>query len=599
MNVRKRQGYRHNITGILVLIAMLITLSLEEPVRYAQAAAHEVKSFELYATDGYMTMPDGVQIYIWGYSLKNEQGSAVFTSPTLEVNEGDRVEVNLTNIGAKKKGSKRLAHTIHFHGLDTDQLNDGVPHTSEAIQEGESFKYTFIATHAGTYFYHCHVDTIEHLQMGMYGALIVKAKGGVNQAWTGGPLYDKDYVLLLNEIDPRWHQAVEQGKPYDRTDFHPTYWTMNGKAYPDTEADPSTTIEGNVGETVLIRMINAGYQSHSFHMHGYHFKVIASDGRPLSQPLIKDTLLIGPGERYDLLVTFDQAGMFPLHSHNIVDNTNNGVYPGGLHTMIDVKEKPDSTSSSSMNMTISMKIGQQKAAVNGTTITLQRPPVLINGTTYIPLRFIGEQLGAAVKWLPEEQSVVYTAADKSIQLWLNSSQAKVGVKLIHLTAPPKQINGIIMVPLRFVADQLGAKVEYNKTTGVIVMTGKMSMNEGDPAGDGSGVHERHGSANRDENGQGSSSDSSGGSSSNDGDTLAVTITKSTFIPQKLTIKIGQSVTWTNTDSQIHTVYDFNDAFNSKNLLKNDRFQFQFLQAGTYTYYCSTHPSMQGEIIVTE
>lgn len=588
MNAEKQLG-KYRIGGIFVLIAMIFFLSLEGPVRFAQAAAPEMKSFQLYATDGYMTLPDGEQIYIWGYSLKNEKGSAVFASPTLEVNEGDRVEVTLTNIGAKKKGSKRLAHTIHFHGLDTDQRNDGVPHTSVAIQEGESFKYSFVATHAGTYFYHCHVDTIEHLQMGMFGALIVKAKGGVNQAWTDGPAYDKDYVLLLNEIDPRWHQAVEQGKPYDRTDFHPAYWTMNGKAYPDTELDPSTMIEGKVGETVLIRMINAGYQSHSFHMHGYHFKVIASDGRPLPQPLTKDTILLGPGERYDILVTFDQAGMFPLHSHNIVDNTNNGVYPGGLHTMIDVKEKPDSNSSSFMKITISMKAGQQEVTVNGATIKLQKPPVIINGSTYVPLRFIGEQLGAAVKWLPKERSVIYITHDKNIQLWLNSSQAKVGVKLLSLSAPPKQINGTVMVPLRFVADQLGAKAEYNKATGVIVVAGEISMK----AGDASGGYEGHG------NGQGTSPDGSDGTNSTHGDPVAVTITKATFSPQKLTVKVGQSVTWTNSDSQIHTVYDLNNAFNSKNLLPNDQFQFQFLQAGTYTYYCSTHPSMQGEIIVTE
>lgn len=332
--------WRVCLFAAIILVALLgyrwSQVAQQQDVSTAQDADGQVKKFHLYATDGYVTMPDGRQLYIWGYSLKNEQGTAAYPAPPLEVNEGDQVEVTLTNIGPKKEGIRRLAHTIHWHGLDTDQANDGVPHTSSGIQVGNSFTYRFTADKAGTYFYHCHVDTIEHLQMGMYGAFVVKAKDGSKQAWTGGPAYDKEYTFVLNEIDPVWHDAVEQGKAYDRTDFRPKYWTINGKSYPDTEESSDSMIKGTEGETVLIRLINSGYEQHSFHMHGFHFQVIASDGRPLDDPLEKDTINIGPGERYDILVTFTQIGDFPFHSHNIVDNTNNGVYPGGLHTMVSV-----------------------------------------------------------------------------------------------------------------------------------------------------------------------------------------------------------------------------------------------------------------------
>jgi FtsP/CotA-like multicopper oxidase with cupredoxin domain len=218
---------KHYFKSLCLILTMLgLTVSLSVGTYHPIVSAEEkeaVKKFHLYATDGYFTLPDGEQVYIWGYSLKNEKGTAVYPAPTLEVNEGDQVEVTLTNIGTKKEGIKRVAHTIHFHGLDTDQENDGVPHTSLAIQVGDSFTYRFTATHAGTYFYHCHVDTIEHLQMGMFGAFIVKAKDGANQAWTEGPSYDKEYTFVLNEIDPVWHKAVEEGEPYDRTIFHPRY----------------------------------------------------------------------------------------------------------------------------------------------------------------------------------------------------------------------------------------------------------------------------------------------------------------------------------------------------------------------------------------
>ncbi|WP_222430774.1 multicopper oxidase domain-containing protein [Cohnella terricola] len=565
-----------------------MTIILAIPLSSAAAEPTTIKKFQLYATDGYMTLPDGVQLYIWGYSLTNEPGSATFPAPALEVNEGDQVEIILTNIGPKKSGIKRLAHTIHFHGLDTDQQNDGVPHTSPAIQVGGSFKYQFKAKHAGTFFYHCHVDTIEHLQMGMYGAFIVKAKNGINQAWTGGPSFDKDYVFLLNEIDPVWHQAVEEGKPYDRTNFHPKYWTINGKAYPDSEKDPTSYIDGEVGETVLIRLINSGYEPHSFHMHGYHFQIIASDGRPLPEPVTKDTVLIGPGERYDLLVTFDQSGMFPFHSHNIVDNTNNGAYPGGLHTMIDVKENtPDS---SPMLMTIRLKEGRNAVMVNGESMRLPNSPVVLNGTTYIPARFIGEMLGAEVKWLPKEKSIIYTTDKTTIQLWLNSSQSKVNGRLVSLFAPPKEIKGTTMVPLRFIADQLGAKLSKDSKTGEIIFTGAMSVASA-PS------HQSHtdGTSSGEANGNGGTGSMDQPTST---DPLTVIITTS-FMPAKLTIKKGQTVKWVNKDTQIHTVYDLQDKFNSPNILPNAEFSYTFAETGTYTYYCSTHPSMVGEVIVTD
>jgi plastocyanin len=585
LNASHRLGFRK-----LLLAALAMIVALGNPVAAAEAETPAAKKFQLYATDGYMTLPGGEQLYIWGYSLTNQPGSATLPAPALEVNEGDRVEITLTNIGPEKQGIKRLAHTIHFHGLDTDQQNDGVPHTSPAIQVGESFKYNFTAKHAGTYFYHCHVDTIEHLQMGMYGAFIVKAKNGANEAWTGGPTYVKDYVFLLNEIDPVWHQAVEKGKPYDRTDFHPRYWTINGKAFPDTEKDPTSFIEGKVGETVLIRIINSGYESHSFHMHGYHFQLIASDGRPLPEPLTKDTVLLGPGERYDLLVTFDQLGMFPFHSHNIVDNTNNGTYPGGLHTMIDVKE--NTAGPSAMVLTIRLKAGQNSVTVNGESIQLPNPPVALGGTTYIPLRFIGDSLGAEVKWLQQEKSVLYTADQTTIQLWMNSKQAKVNGRLVSLPAPLKEIKGTTMVPLRFVANQLGAKIDRDNKTGEIIVSGIMRS-----ASDSSNhSHEEGTSGSATTNSE--TPNNGNGSIGTSVDPLTVDITTS-YMPAKLTIKKDQTVKWVNKDTQIHTVYDLQDAFNSPNILPKAVFSHTFTEVGTYTYYCSTHPSMVGEIIVTE
>ncbi|BFT74525.1 multicopper oxidase family protein [Paenibacillus sp. P36] len=301
-----------NSTRIVVTLLLFVAFSIAimfstfQPMMLAEEA--HTKKISLYATDGYVPMPDGSQMYIWGYSLENKKGSAVYPAPTIEVEEGDHVEINLTNLGPSKAGILPVAHTIHSHGLDTDQMNDGVPHTSAPVLVGQSFTYHFKANHAGTYFYHCHVDTVEHLQMGMTGALIVKASHGAKQVWTGGPSYDKEVVFHLNEIDQSWHEAVEQRKLYDRTVFKPNFWTMNGEFQ---SSHAGSSIRALAGETYLIRLINSGYEKRTFHMNGRTFQVVASDGRPLKQAVDKQSITLASAERYDILVKFDQAGTYP------------------------------------------------------------------------------------------------------------------------------------------------------------------------------------------------------------------------------------------------------------------------------------------------
>jgi hypothetical protein len=142
---------------------------------------------------------------------------------------------------------------------------------------------------------------------------------------------------VLSESDPAWAAAVAEDRSPDLRRFDPRYFFVNGRSFPDTMDHPDTHLVGHLGERVLVRLVNAGYGWRSMHMHGFHFEVVASDGRPLPQPYLKDTLSIGPGERYDLLVTLDQLGSYPFHSHVLLDNMNDGTYPGGIHTMVTVR----------------------------------------------------------------------------------------------------------------------------------------------------------------------------------------------------------------------------------------------------------------------
>lgn len=380
---------------------------------HGPAPAGEVKEFHLYATDGWLTLPDGERAYIWGFSDRNEKGSATLPGPAITVNEGDQVRITLHNIGPAEPGAARPNHTIHLHGLDVDQANDGVGHTSREVPLGESQTYEFTANRAGTHWYHCHVDPTEHIQMGMYGPIIVQATGGSKEAWTGGPAFDRQVTLVLSEIDPVWHTSVHGRKPYDRTLFHPRYWLINGKAAPDAMYDLASAIHGEVGERILVRLINAGYQWHAMHMHGFHFEVIASDGRPMPYAWEKDTLSIAPAERYDLLVTLDQKGVYPFHDHSEVRVTNNGALhggTGGMHTMVyagvPVPKGPDRHGSHG---------GQPAAQPGGLTGAHGAPSapaagevtVILRGSTFQPA-VLEVKAGSTVTWVNQDFRTTHT-----------------------------------------------------------------------------------------------------------------------------------------------------------------------------------------------
>ena len=78
---------------------------------------------------------------------------------------------------------------------------------------------------------------------------------------------------------------------------------------------------------------------------------------------------------------------------------------------------------------------------------------------------------------------------------------------------------------------------------------------------------------------------------------AVVIHNFHFMPQTLTVVAGTTVTWTNTDPDIHTVTDRGHAFHSAALDTRDTFSYTFKTLGAFTYFCTFHPMMVGRIIV--
>ncbi|MCP5021447.1 MAG: multicopper oxidase domain-containing protein, partial [bacterium] len=250
--------------------------------------------------DGTLTAA-GQNLSVWYYtdSLMGAgsgfQGDRDLPSAHIEVIEGQTVTINFIN-------ASWMPHTIHLHGLDVDQANDGVGVTSSVINPGGSFLYTFQAPHAGTYHYHCHEDTVLHYARGMYGTIIVRPpSGSVSEAWAGGPTFDEEVLWQLSTMDPAW-DSFQHSAPNGTARFKPEVFLINGKETADAMTDVYSRVVVAAGGKAYLRVLNAAYQWARVSLGGLPFDVVASDGRPLQTAYTTGVLELGPGERYDLLI---------------------------------------------------------------------------------------------------------------------------------------------------------------------------------------------------------------------------------------------------------------------------------------------------------
>jgi FtsP/CotA-like multicopper oxidase with cupredoxin domain len=115
--------------------------------------------------------------------------NANMPAPTVAIDEDDELFLTLTNVGMIMRPDLFEQHTIHFHGYpNASSFYDGVPDASVAINIGGSFTYYYLAPDAGTYFYHCHITPPEHLQMGMVGQIYVRPRQ--NRVKNGASLFE-------------------------------------------------------------------------------------------------------------------------------------------------------------------------------------------------------------------------------------------------------------------------------------------------------------------------------------------------------------------------------------------------------------------------
>jgi FtsP/CotA-like multicopper oxidase with cupredoxin domain len=368
------------------------------PLGVAQAAPGDAHDLFFAGTDGWIHMPrfpeilpfhpddlspgypDGLNTYIFGFhdvtglsnkKVDNQKQKAQHSAPLFWVNQfnpdpglsypdNNEFRIQLTNLGLALRPDLTDAHTIHWHGFrNAIPFFDGEPHGSVSVPIGRHFTYVYRSHEPGTYMYHCHVEDVEHVHMGMTGLVFVRPAqdgttiNGFNKfAYNdgdGSSGFDREFAMFLSEIWAEAHWADSHIQLPEWSDYHPDFSLLNGRVYPDTLAptapydaltpgvDPhripvttdkatgdmmapaghpelqyqpySSLVECNSGERVLLRFASLGFKQAAMHLEGIKMTVVGKDATLLRGrdgtdfSYHTDTVLLGAGESSEAIFT--------------------------------------------------------------------------------------------------------------------------------------------------------------------------------------------------------------------------------------------------------------------------------------------------------
>ena len=250
-----------------------------------------VKEFHLIAEPVEREIAPGMVARLWGYNGQSP-------GPTIEVVEGDRVRLFVTN---------RLPEhtTIHWHGQRLPNGMDGVGGVNQPqIPPGKTFVYEFIARRPGTFMYHPHADEMVQMAMGMMGFWVTHPR-------TRHPLIsevDRDFCFLLNAYDIDPGASV----PNINTMLDFNLWTWNSRAFPGIDS-----LNVRLNDRVRVRVGNLTMTNHPIHIHGIEFEVTGTDGGPVPKsarwPEVTTDIAVGQMRQIEFIA--DEPGDWAMHCH--------------------------------------------------------------------------------------------------------------------------------------------------------------------------------------------------------------------------------------------------------------------------------------------
>jgi FtsP/CotA-like multicopper oxidase with cupredoxin domain len=310
-------------------------------------------TFNLSAASGTINLSDGNTMYMWSYQISG--GSFQYPGPVLCVNQGDTVTIILKNTLPERV-------SIMFPGQENVQANGGpvqpefygsagsLSSLTTSANTGQTVTYSFVANNPGTFIYESGTDPKKQVEMGLASVLIVRPSAGANFAYNRSDsqfTQGEEFVAILTEIDPYLHQSVQAGQTtFNMNNYHPRYWLLNGRGFPDTVADnfAGWLPAQPYGSLALIhpfnntlpasdpayhpypgieRFVNVGTEDFPFHPHGQNGLVIGRDGHPLGGvgstdlSMEKFAVNVGPGQTWDVLFRWYDAEHYDVNSNPV------------------------------------------------------------------------------------------------------------------------------------------------------------------------------------------------------------------------------------------------------------------------------------------
>ncbi len=287
----------------------------------------------------------GVNVDIWAFS--DTINPPTIPGPLIRVNKGDLVRVHFANTHARP-------HTLHFHGFHRNRVDGVVP-----VEPGEDFLYEWVANPAGTYVYHCHINTPVHQDRGMYAQFIVDdtVAEASARAMHGFPPVTREYLLVLDEHPRHWtslgdddfpatHEYVINGKATVPESGNPSCAGVEAcnvrvfLAEPDGSFSVKSRMEAVPGQTVRLRIANFGMTPHDMEIVGTVATALfvqqGSDpfGVPRPTSVLPAELVMNTS--LNLTFTAGPVGTYLFRSKRLHETQNAGVTPGGMQIILEV-----------------------------------------------------------------------------------------------------------------------------------------------------------------------------------------------------------------------------------------------------------------------
>jgi FtsP/CotA-like multicopper oxidase with cupredoxin domain len=401
------------------------------------------------ATDGYVAMPDpsivapvgvyypdllapdGQNLYVFGFTDVTDipgfrgsgiaapwvpsglvapidfKGLAQISAPLLYCDDGDDIFITLENLGLAVRPDLFDPHTIHWHGF-ANQIPyfDGVPDSSLSVPSGSQMTYHYLPVDVGTYMYHCHVEDVEHVHMGLTGMVFIRPHQS-SPRWAGHGLlagtkyayydsstqYDREYAIILTEANVENHWNDGHIQESDWSEYRSTFGLMNGRSWPDTiepngsffDRDAftvghvapypngrwrnsqlsgdaaarlayqpnSSLIQANAGERVLLRISNLGFDEHSLVLPGLEMTMVGRDAKFLGEGRADYFTDAGTGDgvstRSDITTKTYRIDLGPGESRDVIftaptPGANPDVYSLYDRSVLFLKKQPAAAS---------------------------------------------------------------------------------------------------------------------------------------------------------------------------------------------------------------------------------------------------------------